>query len=122
MELNLKANTRNEELVLEHLKKTATEVLTEKINAGNKTLAGCWNFIVNEARKRAVKQCACIEDAEVFGWALHYFEEDSISECKSAPASKVSAATDKPAKKAVASTPKKSAESSSSEQMSIFDF
>lgn len=95
MELNLTANNRNEELVLEYLKNTVTDILAEKINTGKKTLAGCWNFIIGEAKKKAVSGCAAIEDKEVFGWATHYFEEDSIEECKSAPAVKT-ATTAKP--------------------------
>ena len=95
MELNLTASNRNEELVLEHLKNTVTDILAEKINTGKKTLAGCWNFIIGEAKKKAVQGCAAIEDREVFGWAVHYFEEDSIEECKSAPAVKT-ATTAKP--------------------------
>ena len=37
-------------------------------------------FANDEARKVAEKDanCACIEDNVVFGWAIHYFEEDSI--------------------------------------------
>lgn len=101
MELNLTASNRNEELVLEHLKNTVTDILAEKINTGKKTLAGCWNFIVGEAKKKAEMSssmspsgsvshsgCVAIEAQEVFGWAVHYFEEDSIEECKSAPAVK----------------------------------
>lgn len=76
--LNLKANTSNEKLVLEYLNKNATEALVEKINAGKKTLAQCWAYIVSEARKLAQNNCACVEDSTVFGWAMHFFEEDSI--------------------------------------------
>ena len=93
--LNLTASNRNEELVLEHLKNTVTDILAEKINNGKKTLAGCWNFIVSQAKEKAVQGCAAIEDKEVFGWAVHYFEEDSIEECKTAPAVKT-ATTAKP--------------------------
>lgn len=85
MELNLVANNKNEEVVLKYLKLVATDVLAEKINTGKKTLQGCWNYIVGEAKKKAVSGCACIEDKEVFGLAVHYFEEDSIKEQKSAP-------------------------------------
>lgn len=85
-ELKLEAKNRNEEIVLNYLKETATDMLAEKINSGKKTLQGCWNFITGEAKKKAVSGCACIEDREVFGWATHYFEEDSITECKTAPA------------------------------------
>lgn len=76
--LNLKAKTSNEKLILEYLNNNATEALVEKINAGKKTLAECWAYIVSEARKLAQNNCACVEDATVFGWAMHFFEEDSI--------------------------------------------
>lgn len=96
MDLKLEAKTRNEELVLNYLKETATEILAEKINNGKKTLQGCWNYITTEAQKKAVQGCACIESQEVFSWATHYFYEDSISECKTAPAvAKVKAKEDK---------------------------
>ena len=37
-------------------------------------------YACEEARKLAEKgaNCACVEDSVVFGWAIHYFEEDSI--------------------------------------------
>ena len=76
--LNLVAKTSNEKLILEYLSKNATESLVEKINTGKKTLAQCWAYIVFEARKLAQNNCACVEDATVFGWAMHFFEEDSI--------------------------------------------
>ena len=124
MELNLTANNRNEELVLEHLKKTVTDILAEKINTGKKTLAGCWNFIVGEAKKKAVQGCACIEDREVFGWAVHYFEEDSIEECKSAPAVKTATTkTEKKVEKAPATKaePKAKSKKVDEGQISMFD-
>ena len=45
-----------------------------------KTLAGFLKFACDEAKKQAEKgaQSACIDDAVVYGWAVHYFEEDSI--------------------------------------------
>ena len=76
--INLKAEKGNEEIILAYLNENASDVLAEKINAGNKTLTQCWNYIVSEARKQATNGCACIADTEVFGWAIHFFEEDSI--------------------------------------------
>ena len=45
-----------------------------------KTLSGFLKFACDEAKKQAEKgaQSACIDDAVVYGWAVHYFEEDSI--------------------------------------------
>jgi hypothetical protein len=76
--LNLKANGSNEKIVLDYLNNNASESLAERINNGEKTLNQCWNYIMSEARKQAVNGCACIEDSTVFGWAIHFFEEDSI--------------------------------------------
>lgn len=92
MELNLKANNKQEEIILAYLQENASETLAEKINNGTpfekdgkpltnlKTLSGFMKYACEEARKLAEKgaNCACVEDKVVFGWAIHYFEEDSI--------------------------------------------
>lgn len=76
--INLEAKTQNEKLILQHLEKNASDVLIEKINSGKKTLKECWEFIKGEARKKAVNGCACVDDETVYGWAMHFFEEDGI--------------------------------------------
>ena len=92
MELNLTANTPAEEKILQYLKKNASETLVEKINNGTpfekdgkplinkKTLAGFMKYAGEEARKTVENgsSSACIEDLVVYGWAVHYFEEESI--------------------------------------------
>lgn len=92
MELNLTAQNKQEELVLKYLQDNASDVLANKINNGTpfekdghsltnkKTLAGFMRFACDEARKLAEKgaNSACIDDATVYGWAIHYFEEESI--------------------------------------------
>lgn len=91
-ELTLTANGNAQERILAYLKENASEVLAEKINNGTaiekdgkklinkKTLDGFMKYANDEARKLADKGAnyACIEDDTVFGWAIHYFEEDSI--------------------------------------------
>lgn len=92
MELNLTAQNKQEELVLKYLQDNASETLADKINNGTpfekdskpllnkKTLAGFMKYACDEARKLAEKgaNSACIDDATVYGWAIHFFEEDSI--------------------------------------------
>ena len=92
MELNLKANTPSEQKVLEYLQNNASETLVDKINNGTpfekdgkplinkKTLAGFMKYACEEARKTVENgsPSACIEDSVVYGWAVHYFEEESI--------------------------------------------
>lgn len=117
MELKLTASTRNEELVLEYLKENASERLADKINSGKKTLADCWKFITDEAKKKAKNGCACIEDREVYGWAVHFFEEDDIK-CAASKAD-----TGKKPGKASSKKPeeRKTVKKLEYEQLSLFD-
>lgn len=133
MKLDLEAKTKEQELVKAYLEENASEVLAEKINSGvciekdgktlinKKTLDGFMKYASSEARKLASNgaNSACVEDKVVCGWAVHYFEEDTIegtlynedgSEYKPAP--KV---TDKPLIKTVK-------QKKSTSQISMFDF
>ena len=92
MTLNLTATTTEEKVLKEYLEQNASEVLADKINNGvpvekdskklisKKTLAGFMKYATDEARKQAAKGAtsACLHSDIVFGWAIHYFEEDSI--------------------------------------------
>ena len=92
MKLNLEAKNKQEEIILAYLQANASDALAEKINNGmpltkdgktftnKKTLSGFMKYACDEARKHAEKgaNCACVEDSVVFGWAIRYFEEDSI--------------------------------------------
>ena len=42
----------------------------------NKNIDECFNYILNEARKRG--SSVCMTDDEVFGLAVHYYDEDDI--------------------------------------------
>lgn len=92
VELKLKANTPTERRILDYLQANASDVLADKINAGSKTLAGAVEFAKDEARKIAGGEgCVCVDDATVFGWIIHFFEEDSITEKAKRPAVRVPA-------------------------------
>lgn len=92
MRLNLEAKTKAQQLVKEYLENNASSALAEKTNNGTviekdgktlknkKTLDGFMKYASDEARKLAEKgaNSACVEDEVVFGWAVHYFTEDSI--------------------------------------------
>ena len=133
MKLNLDATTKEQELIKAYLEKNASEILAEKINKGTpfekdgkifinrKTLDGFMKYASDEARKLASKgaNSACVEDKVVYGWAIHYFEENSIegtlyneggTECKPAP------------KPAPAKVKKTEAKKQDSRQASLFDF
>ena len=90
--LNLDAKNETQKIIKDYLEKNVSDVLADKINIGvriqkdgktlinKKTLAGCMDFALKEAQKLTEKgaRAACIQDSVVFGWAIHYFEEDSI--------------------------------------------
>ena len=92
MKINLTAANKQEELILHYLENNASETLADKINNGTpfekdgkplinkKTLSGFMKYACDEARKLAEKgaSSACVDDATVYGWAIHYFEEENI--------------------------------------------
>lgn len=78
MKLNLTAQGDNQKIILQYLEENASDVLAEKINSGTKTLQDCWNFIVECAKKELHSRDGAIRDDVVFGWAVHFFEEDAI--------------------------------------------
>ncbi len=52
--------------------------MVSKLDNPKKSVDGMWNYIVSEAKKKAVKNCAIISDEEVFGLAIHYYDEEVI--------------------------------------------
>ena len=92
MKLNLTAVDSSQERILTYLQENASESLANKINNGTpftkdnlqlinkKDLNSFMSYATEEARKLAKNGAsyACIDDATVFGWAMHYFEEESI--------------------------------------------
>ncbi|NCA67971.1 MAG: hypothetical protein EOM87_07910 [Clostridia bacterium] len=92
IELNLQTKSPEQEAIKSYLQENASETLTCKINKGVRTdvngkplinrkdLDGFMEYACEEAKKQSNKdaRCACINSDTVFGWAVHYFEEDSI--------------------------------------------
>lgn len=133
-ELNLTANGYEQELILAYLQENASEILADKINNGvyinkkgkqilnKKTLDGFMNYACEEARKQREKnvKAACVQDNVVFGWAIHYFEEDSIEgTLYNEDGSEYKPVVAKP--KSQSTTPTKSVKPQNT-QASIFDF
>ncbi len=122
----LKANSKETEISLDYLEENASDVLVEKSLNANKTMADCWGFVISCAKKAANgKNSYGCADQEVFGWAVHFFEEDSIKAediVKDVPAK-----SEKPKKEVKkAAEQKKKPEEKKEEklpgQMTIFDF
>ena len=92
IKLDLETKNEAEKRIKDYLENNVSETLAEKINNGvhitkdekilinKKTLSGFMKYANDEARKLAEKGAnfACIEDTTVYGWAIHYFEEESI--------------------------------------------
>lgn len=59
--------------VIEYL--VSREDMNEKYLNEEKSLKQMVEYIKSEAKKQAVNGIAMIEDEEVYGWAIHYFDE-----------------------------------------------
>lgn len=68
----------SQKAILNYLEANASDVLVAKINSGAKSMDDCWDFIVECARKELKEKDGAILDAVVFGWAVHFFEEDAL--------------------------------------------
>ena len=138
--LNLTAKGTEQELIKKYLEENASETLAEKINNGvriekdgktlinKKSLDGFMKYATDEARKQAEKgaSAACVRSDVVFGWAIHYFEEESIEgKLYNEDGSEYKAP--KPVVKKTTTTPTTTytppvAKKPESEQLSLFDF
>ena len=90
--IRLETKNKEQELLKAYLEANASETLIDKINNGvkivkdgktlmnKKTLDTFMSYATEEARKQAEQgaKCAMVEDNVVFGWLIHYFQEDSI--------------------------------------------
>ena len=68
------------EIIKDHLDMMAEqdEAFAERYKLESKSLDRCIDYITSEAKKQAIKGCAAIEDAVVYGWAVHYYQEDDL--------------------------------------------
>ena len=92
MILNLETKTKEHEIIKKYLQDNVSETLADKINNGvqitkdgkqlinKKNLVEFMSYATEQARKQAEKgaNSACIEDKVVFGWTIHFFEEDEL--------------------------------------------
>ena len=85
--LNLVAKNSSQQAIKEYLENNASQTLADKINNGvriekdgktlinRKDLDGFWNYASKKARE--LKQ-EYVDNDTVFGWAIHYFEENEL--------------------------------------------
>ena len=125
-------NTSFEEIIRDYLNNEAkndpafAEKWDKRKANDNDAVKGCCSYIMAEAKKKAQNGCAVIADAEVFGWAFHYIQED-IKAPEKKETAKVSftpptpkAEVPNPAPKAEPAKPKKAKDEDV--MMSLFNF
>lgn len=97
----MKANNATERIVLEYFEKNASDSLKARVEQEKKTIAGALKYASEQAQKQKVGNCACVADEVVFGWIMHYFEDEPGAKYESAPstAKVVAGKAKKPAKK-----------------------
>lgn len=52
-------------------------LFAETYKKANKSIKGCCRYIISRARKLGGTAVA-VDDATVYGWAVHYYDEDNI--------------------------------------------
>lgn len=54
------------------------ELFAKSYNKPNKSIEECCKFLMNEARKAAKGGSIACKDEEIYGLAMHYYDEDDI--------------------------------------------
>lgn len=73
------ANQIFETTIKNYLDNRAREdsLFAETYKKANKSIKGCCRYIISRARKLDGTAVA-VDDATVYGWAVHYYDEDNI--------------------------------------------
>ena len=98
----MKANNATEKVILDYFENNASDDLKKRVEAEKKTIEGALKYCSSQARKHQVGNCACVDDATVFGWVMHYFEDEDAKKWEKSPETakvKAGAAKKKPAAK-----------------------
>ncbi|WP_437918567.1 Cas9 inhibitor AcrIIA9 family protein [Sphingobacterium sp. LRF_L2] len=115
----MKASAEAKEAIESHLQAMAAKdtLFAETLKKKNKSIDGCMNYIMSEAKKKGANM---VKDAEVFGWAVHYYDEDSIKDTGKVQGVAMDHGSADPAEKAPVAKPKKKA-TPSVHQSSLFE-
>ena len=87
-----------EKAVAKYLEANASDQLLEKIREAKTAgynIRTCFAYIRSQAQKMAKDGCAMVEDATVYGWAVHYFEDEWQADTKKKAAAKAKEAAAK---------------------------
>lgn len=76
----MKSNNSFIEIIKAYLDKRASEdsLFAQNYAKKAKNITDCCAYIKDRARKIQSRGCAVVSDDEVFGWAVHYYDEDDI--------------------------------------------
>lgn len=76
----MSANNSFQDTIKAYLDKRAGEdsLFSVTYTKENKNIKDCCSYITSQAKKQASNGCAAISDDVVFGWAVHYYDEDDI--------------------------------------------
>lgn len=115
MELLESYDEAYKEAIAKHLLAQAkkSDAFRIKCQSSNKTLGGILSYCKSEAQKMCKGSVVMVDDATVYGWAIHYIEEDAINfeggKCENPEAKKDKPKAEKSENKLAASLEKKKA-------------
>lgn len=75
----MKTTNKFKEKIQDYLNKRAEEdsLFAETLKKPNKNIDGCINYILHTVEKSG---CNGFDDSEIYGMAVHYYDEDSIND------------------------------------------
>lgn len=123
----MKGTEQFKEIIQKHLENFALEdvVFAEKLKNKSKNIDDCVQYILNEVKKSGING---FSDDEIFGMAIHYYDEEKIDIGKPIPKVQIvtNRSVDKPIKELTEKVktvkkPKQTVSTKKTTQVSIFD-
>ena len=76
----MKSNNALKEIIKKYLDQRAQsdELFAVTYAKEEKNIDECCSYITKRAKQMQTRGCAVIPDEDVFGWAVHYYDEDDI--------------------------------------------
>lgn len=80
-----------EQRIQQYFDANASDDLKKRVAEAGKTAKGALAYCTEQARKGATGNSACVDDATVYGWAMHYYEDEQASDWEGRSATRTSA-------------------------------
>lgn len=80
VKIAIETDSKQKQVILDYLEENASDRVKEMLNAGTKTLDGCYTHLKDKVRAQAEDGMAMVADDVVWEIVINFFEDDTIDD------------------------------------------